>query len=466
MKKYNSVVVSIVLGIALVATAVWGYIQHDLMVSYRNGLNYQYQRYFLDMKDNVETIQSSLSKLMLSTSKEQNIMLLSQIYNQAYSAQEKLGQLPIRHELLRNTEKFLTQLGDYAFSLIQDLVNGREVKEQQMQTIFLFQDHTKALGSELQDTFKKVLTGTLNFKEIKKVQNEELSKEKDLTLDGGIVKYQENQLTDYPELIYDGPFSDQILNRKPRGLGEKVVTEEEAKKIALDFFEIKNPVKIIRFRTGSDVKNEENKKKEQKGADIESYTFEIQISNNGKDSIYVGVSKKGGKIIWAERPRNVQNKKLSKEEAIKLAMKKLSERGIKNLEPTYTETYNNTLLINTVYVQDKVRVYTDLVKIKIALDNGEIVGYDAKNYLINHIKRDIPKPSITSEEARDKVKYDFDVENVRLALIPDKGLNELLCYEFKGKYKGMDFIVYINAMNGREERILQVIVGKNGVLTM
>ena len=29
---------------------------------------------------------------------------------------------------------------------------------------------------------------------------------------------------------------------------------------------------------------------------------------------------------------------------------------------------------------------------------------------------------------------------------------KILCYEFKGNYRGADFIVYINAVNGREER--------------
>lgn len=49
-------------------------------------------------------------------------------------------------------------------------------------------------------------------------------------------------------------------------------------------------------------------------------------------------------------------------------------------------------------------------------------------------------------------------------MIP-KGKREVLCYEFKGKYKDSDFIVYINAENGNEEEILQIIKDENGVLT-
>ncbi|MCG4581151.1 germination protein YpeB, partial [Clostridium cochlearium] len=89
---------------------------------------------------------------------------------------------------------------------------------------------------------------------------------------------------------------------------------------------------------------------------------------------------------------------------------------------------------------------------------------DSAAYLMNHKKRNIQKPNITPEKARESVKIDFDIDSTRLAMIP-KGSKEILCYEFKGKYKGSDFIIYINALNGKEEDILQIIKSENGTLT-
>ena len=43
---------------------------------------------------------------------------------------------------------------------------------------------------------------------------------------------------------------------------------------------------------------------------------------------------------------------------------------------------------------------------------------------------------------------------------------EILCYEFKGKVNDKNYIVYINAENGREEDILLVVDTGNGTLTM
>lgn len=467
MKRYNYYVLSIVLAIALIGAGIWGYTQYELMTSFRNGLNYQYQRYFYDMKDNIETVQSSLSKVLLSESKEQNILLLSQIYQQSYSAKDKLSQLPIRHSGTSKVEKFLNQIGDYSYSLIQDLLQGKTVDPKQMQALFLLQDYSGMLSTELQSTFNKVMKGDIDFKLVNKVESKELDEIDDKMIDTGFTKFEEKQLTQYPELIYDGPFSDQILDVKPRGLGDKKVTEEEAKKIALEFFDIKSGGKITRFNSGDDVQDTNEANKNKKGPSIDSYTFSIE-ANDGKEGgvLYIAVSKLGGHIVWAERPRAIPNTKISKDEAVKIAQKKMKEKDIENMEPNYSESYNNMILINFAYTQDEVTVYTDLIKVKVALDNGQIVGYDAAHYLKTHIKREIPKPNISAEEARDKVKYDFDVEKVRLVLIPDRGLKEILCYEFKGNYKGWDYIVYINALNGREERILRIIKGKNGILMM
>ena len=102
---------------------------------------------------------------------------------------------------------------------------------------------------------------------------------------------------------------------------------------------------------------------------------------------------------------------------------------------------------------------------KVALDNGEIVGFDASTYLVNHHDRNIPEPQITEQKARESIRLEFDIESIRLAVIP-KGAEEILCYEFKGKYKGSDYIIYINASNGKEEQILQLIKNENGTLTL
>ena len=53
-----------------------------------------------------------------------------------------------------------------------------------------------------------------------------------------------------------------------------------------------------------------------------------------------------------------------------------------------------------------------------------------------------------------------------IGIIPTEYKTEILCYEFKGKVETQEFLVYINAENGREEDILVITNTPNGTLAM
>jgi hypothetical protein len=53
-----------------------------------------------------------------------------------------------------------------------------------------------------------------------------------------------------------------------------------------------------------------------------------------------------------------------------------------------------------------------------------------------------------------------------MAVIPLESKREVLCYEFKGKFDDKNFLVYINAETGQEEKILLLLETPNGILTM
>lgn len=443
-----------VLGLALVVALVWGYNEYSTKNELGVALENHYQRLFFDVKKHVENVQVNLSKAMLSESRDQNVLLLSQIMNEAYFAQDKLAQMPITHAETAKTEKFLNQVADYSYYLIQNHLKGEPLTNKQRETLAnlqgnsaTFNNELAKLQSELAD--KDFLLGSLNTRQSKRVRegNEKI-------FQASLVSIEKN-MAKTPELIYDGPFSDQMINRKPLGLEGNEVSRKDAERVARDFFGTDRVQEITAFEEGKDIKE----------IRIPSYTFSIRPKNTSKElAVYMGVSKKGGKVVWMANARPVSKGKLSIKEAQDKALKYLKGKGFDSMEPNYYLKYDGTVLFNFVYKEGDITVYPDLVKVKVALDNGEVVGFDASSYYLNHHMRNIPKVNITMEDARDKVKLDFEVNSTRLALIP-KGNEEILCYEFKGKYRDGDYIVYINALDGSEEQILQIIKDENGTLT-
>ena len=105
-------------------------------------------------------------------------------------------------------------------------------------------------------------------------------------------------------------------------------------------------------------------------------------------------------------------------------------------------------------------------KVKVALDDGEVVGMEANGYVMNHTIRDIRTPQLSKQDARAKISSNLNIDDVNVALIPKDSKREVLCYEFKGNAGGRNFLIYINAETGKEEDIQILIESPDGILTI
>ncbi len=448
----------VVLSLVLVLTGIFGYTQYQEKREYRRFLNNQFHRMYYDLTGSVESITSDISKLMVSNQTKKNVVLYSKIWQNAYNAQEKLSQLPIRHAEISKTEKFLSQVGDYTFALAQRSLEGHQLTSAEIDNLEKLHNYALDLTGDLHDVQKDVLTGLVMPGQLKKQGSPKLNKQAE-EKNPVQIKFQkfEERMVEYPELIYDGPFSEHVIKgMRPRLQGDKI-TEAEARKKVEGFLKDKKISKVEKITDGR--------------GRIDTYSFET-IPENQKEGkgnpIYIDISQRKGYIVWVLNNRDVDKKNISQKQAIQHAAKFLEEHGFQNMVTTYTmRTYGGSLLINYAYKQDDVLIYPDLIKVKVALDNGEIVGFDSTHFLTSNYKRDIPTPKLTPQQAREKVCVRAEaVAEPRLAYIPTDAHGELFCYEFKANYKGDTFFIYINADTGEEEKILKYVENKNGTLTM
>ena len=145
----------------------------------------------------------------------------------------------------------------------------------------------------------------------------------------------------------------------------------------------------------------------------------------------------------------------------------MSKSNIGDMKESYYSINNGICTINYAYSKNNVICYPDLIKISVALDNGEIVSYNSTGYLMNHSDRNLPGKIITQDEAKGRLSKYLKPEDGNLAVIPTAGLNEVLCYEFECTGENKDkVLVYINAKTGLEEQIFVVLSSDNGTLVM
>ena len=434
--------------VCLVLVASFGIYQYANAKHYRIMMNNQYQRSFSDLVDYVGNIEVELKKGKAVTDTSQMTALASDIWRKASFAQANLGQLPISDLELENTSKFLAQVGDYTYSLSRKMLDGEEITQEEKQQMKELGNYATSLYESLSRMQDDLYAGSISFaKAGKKV----FAKEGPSF--GSNMESVEEEFADYPSLIYDGPFSEHISMMKSKFLEEKPeITVADAEQTVREFLSEEQIVSITPLEDGNGT--------------IPTYCFQVKT---GEDDVEMNlaVSKKGGYPVWMLSSKQVLQEGLSEEEAVERAKQFLAQRGYQNMKESYYERSGNTLLVNFSYEQDGITIYTDLIKVKLSLEDGSVIGFENQGYLMNHEEtRQLSEVSVSAEQAYEIAAGVMEVESQKLTVIPLETKKEVLCYEFKGKIDEDEYLIYLNAASGKQEKILLLLISENGTLTI
>ena len=378
---------------------------------------------------------------------------MTQLWQNGYSASQSLGLIPITQGVLSNTEKFLNQLSDFSFSMSKLNAGNKLMNEDQKKQLTQLAGFSANLLNELRSMSQDINNDGIKFGELAKQGMFHMGKASANISDTNFEGI-EKQFTEYPTMIYDGPFSDNVIEGKPKALeNEKEVDFKTAEEKVKKFIGPDKVGKVTEISSG-------------KGS-INTFGLEVEAPDGDKSkSIFIDITKKGGHVLWMLDSRDIPEKKLSDQEATERAKEFLKKQDFGNLEETFYYKNDNSITVTFVGLLDNnVLVYPDQMKVKVALDDGKIVGFDAYQYLMAHRQRNVSQPAITADAARAKVSPNLKINRERLTIIPLPGDREELCYEFKGTCNNNDYFVYINAENGEEENILRIIKEENGILT-
>lgn len=446
------IVIAAVLGIALAITGYWGFRQAEAKENLQNIAENNYKRAFNELVSHVEKVEANTSKALVVSSPVQVFRIFSDIWREAFSAKENFSQLPIPQHESSRTEVFLTQLADFTYVLGQRNLDGVVLSEKEFKMLEELHKQATRLGEALNGIQNKVNEDELRWIDVKNITGAELKKVKTKYLVDGFQMI-EHQMEEYPTLVYDGPFSDN-MRPKPLGITGDKIALNDAAKIACAF-------------VGEQRAKQYNVEKAGEGNGvISTYSIQMVQKDNRGPAIALDITKKGGHVVWMLDARNVDEVTLDGKAAEKRAAEFLEQKGYKDMVMTSIIAYQKIALVSYAYEQEGVIIYPDHVKIKVALDNGEILGFDAMGYLMAHHKRTIPKPKLTSEQAAEKLTDRLNVLRERLTFIPLETQKEVLCYEFKANLGQEQYLVYINAETGEQERILRIVETPEGTLTI
>ena len=395
---------------------------------------------YYTLTDSLLNIENNFSKLRVTRDGNLAGEMLIDVAMDSQTAAANLAILSYSGYDMSALVKFCNQVGDYSKYLVTKLTGGEELSEEDYNTLAKLYEATYSIGKKLnavKDALmsgEKIVTGLDEF-------NSQFTEIADSLVDGSIK---------YPSLIYDGAFSDSLEERQPKALsGEDIDPEKQQDNIAkiLCDYEIKS----VKYTGESD-------------NGFTAYVYDITLEDGS--NVYLQLAKKGGSIVMWDKQFDSQQPTLSVEEGVVLAEQYMQKQGYENVKGVYACVTDSVLYVNICYVENDIVLYPDMIKIKVSLDDGKIIGFEGLNYIYNHTERSLETPSVTEGEVRNMNFGGLEVQSVRLALIPLDNGKESLTYEVYGKVDNYAYYVFIDAMTGKAVEVLQVIDSDEGEFLM
>lgn len=426
-----------ILTIAVIGVGIWGYQEHKEKNAILIHAENNYQRAFHDLTYNIDVLHDKIGTTLAMSSRSSLSPALADVWRITSMANNSVGQLPLTLLPFNKTEEFLSKIGEFSYKTAVRDLEKEPLSDEEYKSL---QSLYKQAG-EIQNELRKVqylsLKNNLRWMDVEMaIANGEETADNTI-IDG--FKTVEKKVEGYTETDM-GPImtSTEEKEKKYRNLPGKTITKNEALKIAKKYTNISGKSKTRVVENG-------------KGSDFGFYSISVE---DDKGETNLDISKKGGFPIWLISNREIKEQKLSLNDASIKAKKFLTERGFQNLELFESTQYDNIGLFNFVTTKNNVRIYPESIMIKVALDDGSIMGFSAEQYLGSfNKKRKIPSPKISEENAKKAINKNVKVMETRLAIINNDLNDEILCYEFLGTLGDDTYRIYVNAADGSEENV-------------
>lgn len=423
--------------VMLAGALMWGYQEHQEKNQVLIKAENQYQRAFHDLTFHMEKLHEQLGHTLAVNTASHGFQRkgLVNVWRLTSQAQNEISQLPLTYLPFTEAEDFLSHISNFAYkTAIRDLTK-QPLSEKELGTLKTLYAKSDEIAQSLQKMQEDVISSRLRWMDVEMAIAAEHPEGANPIADG--LRTMDKKVGEYPELDWGPSVTSMYERRSMKMLGGNIATADEIKRKAAKFMKT-DPSAVEVTENG-------------KGTEYASYSATV---GDGSDAVVrMDFAQKGGQLIWFMKNRDVGQARTGIEQAKAAADQFLAKHGFDGMSAISLDRYQHTGIFTYVGTQNGVLIYPEKLTVKVALDNGEVVGMQANDYVYEHRERELPSPILTEAEARQTVNPGMDVRQVRLALIDGDGGDEVLCYEFTGRMNGSMYRLYVNAETGIEEQI-------------
>lgn len=434
--KVALIVTSSLLAIGLITMTTLFIVSVAGQNKYKNELSNLYMKNMYNFVENVEDMEVGLSKIMATNSPSTQKDILRDIYTTTTEAASNISNLPIAQLKSEKVTSLINRLGGFVYSLISKTEDNNKISSEDYNQLESLYSSTKSLLYDINE----YISTTKNRYDILKDIN--FSDGDSSSYSAGIYT-EESSASKTPSLIYDGPFSDSVINKEIKGLGSTIYSKDDA----IEIVERVYPDSYVTYVSES-------------SGVFASYNYKV----TGDTELYVSVTKQGGLILSITGYGTKGGIKYSVEEGVKIAENFAKNIGLDDMHSVWTQSIDSVLYVNLAPIVDRVIYYPDLVKVKVDLVTGSVIGMEATNYAYNHTDREPYKTSTSILTGDDYLSDRLEVIERNYVVIPNKWVGESRAYEYICEWEGYTYYVYLDVEDYSELKIMRVIETKNGSL--
>jgi spore germination protein len=435
MYKNIASIVSPLLLLLVIALAVWGFQVREEKNTVLIKAENQYQRSFFELNDHIEQLHHELAKLQMVKAESSQRKAIANVWRLANLAQNNISQLPLSLLPFHETQKLLHNVSHFAYKTnIRDTKTAPLTQAERTLLTNLYK-RTGEISTELRRVQTAVMSKQLRWMDVELAQIEENTTRDTSIVDG--FQLVNEKVTEYEDLDF-GPTvtTKKWTDQQPIKPGE-----------ALDPILLRKKAESI--TGGKVVKTLADKTLAKHG--ISQYL--VRHANTG-ERITVQINQRNAEPIWFLHARKIEKSKLTQQQALKQAEKYLKRHQIRSMEFVAFDTYQQTASVTFVKSRNKTLIYPHKIVVKVALDNGEIIG----------LQSDLQFSSVPTERWDSLIKgvriakpdalrfmgKDFKVRSVQMAIVNSEEKAPILCYQFEGKFDHHVYRIFIDASNGTE----------------
>ncbi|WP_276351700.1 germination protein YpeB [Cohnella caldifontis] len=421
----------------------WGYQEHQEKNSILIKAENQYQRAFHDLSHHMNRLQDELGQTLAVSSASHGAQRkgLANVWRLTSQAQNEINQLPLTMLPFNHAESFLSRINDFAYKAsIRDL-NKQPLSDGEMKTLKSLFASSGDINKELGKIQDAVIQNRLRWMDVETALASEHNPHDNTIIDG--FRTMNKKIGEYPEIDWGPSAMNQPRKYTAASLSGKTMSPAEIRAKAESFLGYRE------LGAGQMTVSETGGK-----TSFKAYTVTIPTSAGHR--VQLEYTQKGGHLLWYMNTRAVHSRKLNFDTARNKASNFLVRSQYRNMAPVSYDEYDHVAVFSYAGVKNGVRMYNDKVTVRVALDNGEIVGLQATDHVFADQVLTPGKPKMSREAAVKRLNPEFRVQDYSLAVVENDARKPVLVHEFVGKINGGTYRIYLNADTGEEESIEKV----------